>query len=121
MVHHRQRLPLCLEAGDAQDALDVCDRYPDDALVATLFDRALALFMLGRHADAETALRTAMRLRPKVMPMLLASAPKPPRTEGDYLRVGGKEEAWLYREGHLALWEKSGALAWARGLRSRRP
>ena len=111
---------LCLEAGDAQGALDVCDRYPEDAMVSTMFNRALALFMLGRQADAETALRAAMSLRPKVMPMLMATDPKPPRSDGAFLRVGGKEEAWIYREDHLALWEKSGALAWARGLRSRR-
>jgi hypothetical protein len=111
---------LCLEAGDAQGALDVCDRFPDDAMVSTMFDRALALFVLGRVHEAEVDLRTAAQLRPKVMPMLKASDPRRPRSEGGFLRVGGNEEAWLYRETHHALWEKSGALAWARAIEPRK-
>jgi tetratricopeptide (TPR) repeat protein len=107
---------LLLERGDAQGALEICDRYPDDAMVGTLFNRPLALFVLGRHVEAEHALREAMAVRPSLLSMLLAAAPKAPRTEGPFVRVGGKEEAWLYREAHRMLWENSGALAWARGV-----
>jgi hypothetical protein len=28
--------------------------------------------------------------------------------------MGGKEEAWEYREAHRALWERDGALDWLR-------
>jgi len=107
---------LCLQDGDAREALAVCDRYPDDALGPTPFNRALALFMLGRNDEAGQALRAAMARNPKVLPMLLASKPKPVRSKGAFIEVGGKEEAWLYREAYLPLWENSGALAWARGL-----
>jgi hypothetical protein len=47
--------------------------------------------------------------------MVPTGDPKPPRSEGEFLRFGGKEEAWLYRVGFLASWEKCGALALARG------
>jgi hypothetical protein len=53
---------------------------------------------------------------PKLLPMLLAPKPKPVRSKGAFIEVGGKEEAWLYREAYLPLWEKSGALAWAREI-----
>jgi tetratricopeptide (TPR) repeat protein len=109
---------LCLERGEAQGALDVCDRYPDDAMLGMLFNRPLALFLLARHSEAESALREAMTLRPHVAPMLLAANPKPPRSDGRFVRVGGKREAWLYRTAHHTLWERSGALTWARGVRA---
>jgi tetratricopeptide (TPR) repeat protein len=107
---------LCLERGDARGALDICARFPDDALVGTLFNRPLALFLLARHVEAESALREAMALRPHVLPMLFAANPKAPRSDGPFLRVAGKEEAWLYRDAHRSLWDNSGALTWARGV-----
>ncbi|MEO6566978.1 MAG: SEC-C metal-binding domain-containing protein [Casimicrobiaceae bacterium] len=115
---------LMLERGDAQGALDVCDRYPDDRLVGLQFGRALALFLLQRQVEAQAALRIAKVNAPLVLPMLLAANPKPVRTVGPYLRMGGKEEAWNHRRAFHALWEASGALEWARGAagqRGRRP
>ena len=113
---------LCLQDGDAQDALDVCDRYPDDALGPTQYNRALALFMLGRRDDAGRALREAVARYPAMLTTLVAAKPKPVRSKGAFITVGGKEEAWLYREAYLPLWQKSGALAWARTVgRQRKP
>ncbi|MBK9116565.1 MAG: SEC-C domain-containing protein [Betaproteobacteria bacterium] len=107
---------LYLERGDAGTALEVCERYPDDGLVGTLFDRPLALFLLARHAEAGAALRDAHAARPNVLPLLVADSPKEPRSDGPYLEIGGQEEAWRYRRDHRALWEGSGALPWARGI-----
>ena len=107
---------LCLERGDPAGALAVCERYPDDALTGILFNRPLALFMLGRHADAESALRAAMASHPKVLPMLIDAGAKPPRLRGSFVVSGSREEAWLYREALRSLWESSGALTWARGV-----
>jgi tetratricopeptide (TPR) repeat protein len=113
---------LCLQDGDAQAALDVCDRYPDDALGPTAFNRALALFMLGRLDEAGHSLCEAMARNPKMLTMLLAAAPRPVRSKGAFVQVGGKEEAWLYRDAYLPVWEKSGALKWAREVaRQRKP
>ena len=114
---------LLLDRGDALAALDVCDRYPDDAIVGTRFGRPLALFVLGRHVEAADALRAAHAGRPNVLPMLFADDPKAPRSDDRWIEVGGKEEAWLYRCAHRALWERAGALPWARGIvaESRRP
>ena len=111
---------LCLERGDAQGALDVCDRYPDDGLAGLQFSRPLAMFVLARHVEAEAALRNAMASCPLVLPMLLAANPKPVRVDGPYVQMGSKVEAWHHRRAYHALWEASGALTWARGVAARK-
>lgn len=113
-------LHACLDAGDTGAALDLCERFPDDGLVELLFSRALALFMAGRVSEAEAALRAATKARPKVLPALLAASPKRLRRDQPFLAIGGPEEAWGYRENALPLWERSGALAWAREVAAAR-
>ena len=108
---------LCFEAGDAQGAFDVCARFPDDALAATQLDRVLALYLLDRRDEAADALRSASAHSPKALPLLFADAPKPARQDGPFVRLGGREEAYEYRESRRTLWEKSGALDWARSIR----
>ena len=45
--------------------------------------------------------------------MLLARDPKPPKTDNSFgVTVGGKDEAWQYRERHYALWQSGGSLDW---------
>jgi hypothetical protein len=44
--------------------------------------------------------------------MLLAKNPKQPRMSDQGLTLGGKEEAWLYRDAHHKLWQQDGALEW---------
>lgn len=111
---------LYLERGNAEAALGVCDRYPDDAMAATLFDRALALRILGRVEEAATALRLAAGRCPHVLSMLFAANPRRPRIDPRWVSVGGKDEAWLYREAMLPAWKASGALEWARGVAPKR-
>jgi hypothetical protein len=78
--------------------------------------------MLGRHDDARRALHEARARNPKVLTMLMAKGPKPVRSKGPFITVGGKAEAWLYRVAYFPLWETSGALAWAREIgRAREP
>lgn len=112
---------LALRRGDGQAAIEVCDRFPDDGLVDTVFNRVLALFMLGRRDEAESALRRAAAEHPRIVPMLTAPAPKRPRDDGPYVTYGSAQEAWIYREACLTLWEEAGALDWARdAVRSRK-
>lgn len=107
---------LYVKHGDAEATLAVCDRYPDDVMAATLFDRALALHMLGRVDEATAALRLAAERCPHVLPTLFAANPKRPRIDPRWVSVGGRDEAWLYREAMLPAWGASGALEWARGV-----
>lgn len=101
-----------LARGWPEKALVLTDRYPDDFCGPTL-NRILALVRLGRRGDALTALRDAARHHRAAIEMLLAAAPKQPRSDAGYgIAVGSKEEAWEYRTAHRALWEQDGALDW---------
>lgn len=106
---------LYLQRGDAQAALDVCERYPDD-MASMQHNRALALYRLDRLKEATEALRAAKREYPEVLRMLLAAKPKQPRLSPHGISVGGKDEAWFYRQGHYEVWQARGALDWARSV-----
>ena len=55
---------LCLNR--PSDVLAVCDQYPGDGLEQVIYGRALALFQLGRRAEAEEALNDAIEFLPRV-------------------------------------------------------
>jgi tetratricopeptide (TPR) repeat protein len=102
-----------LQNARIEDALALSDRYPDD-FGNMRYDRALALFAAGRRGEALTALRDAAEDSPKLLAWLLKTNPKPPRQGQWGIRVGGDEEAWLYRQNTLRLWERLGAMDWLR-------
>lgn len=105
------RLYLLLD--QPEKVVDLAARYPKD--FATLsYNHALALFRLGRLAQAHDALRDARGAYPEVLRMLLAKNPRKPRITPGFVTVGGKDEAWLYLSLHGELWRKGGALDWAR-------
>ncbi len=104
-----------LETGRADDALALTARYPDD-FAAMRYNRALALFAAGRRGEALLALRDAAQSYPKPLAWLLKSDPKPPKRKGPGILVGGDDEAWLYRSQTLPLWQRLGALDWARDV-----
>jgi tetratricopeptide (TPR) repeat protein len=101
-----------LELGRYDDALAFADLYPDD-FAAMQYTRALALFALNRIDDATLALKNAIAQYPKLLTWLLKPRPKPPRSDGFGIAVGGDEEAWIYRRDHLSLWQDLGAMEWA--------
>jgi tetratricopeptide (TPR) repeat protein len=102
-----------IEAGDPGRALALADRYPGDLCTVTL-NRILALHRLGRLDEAVEALRAAGERHKVAIDMLLAEKPAKPRASGYGIAIGGKDEAWLYREAHRSLWEMGGALEWLR-------
>lgn len=105
LVGHREPL----------EALAAADRYPDD-FAFTEYGRVLALYAAGRLDEAAQAFAKAVARSPKVWKTLAAKAPRRPRMEPGLYVVGGEDEAWIYRENHLALWQSTGALAWAANL-----
>jgi tetratricopeptide (TPR) repeat protein len=107
---------LYVAAGRYDDAIALGQRYPDDFAELTL-THVLALYCAGRADEAAAALRAAARKHSRAVKMLLAERARQPRERGAFgIRVGGDEEAWLYRQEHRALWEERGALAWATAL-----
>ena len=107
-------------ARQAAEAIALAARYPDD-FAFTEFGRVLALFADGQLAEAESALNNARLKSPKIWKTLNAANPKPPRAQGPGFQVGGNDEAWAYRERYLDLWQVSGALRWAAGLKPAQP
>jgi tetratricopeptide (TPR) repeat protein len=95
------------------DALALVERYPDD-LAAMRYGRALALHALDKPGASLGALREAVQAFPRTLDWLLKATAKPPRPGRHGIEVGGDEEAWLYREEWLPLWQRLGALDWAR-------
>lgn len=51
--------------------------------------------------------------------MLLAGKPKQPKLQEGVVRLGGKNEAWYYRQDYLDIWQSSGGLEWLRQQHSR--
>ena len=105
LVNHR------LRAGHDEGALEVALEHEDGALVDLTYGKALALWRLGRQAEAAEALRAAVADSPRVRRALLAPAMEQPECGAYGVEVGGEEEAWLYREEMRKAWlEAPGAI-----------
>ena len=109
-----------LDGGHYEDALALQRRYPEDFLVEVCFGGVLSLFALDRREEATRMLVAASRNKPKVVPMLLSASPRKPKLNPSGVKVGGSDEAWLYRERARALWQRLGALEWLRENADRR-
>lgn len=102
-----------LRAGQHEKVLALCARYPGDMMPGIAFGQVLALFKLGRKGEALTALVEANEYLPEVVPMLIKDNPRQPKAESFGMIVGGKEQAWHYRQDALAVWQGD-ALDWLR-------
>lgn len=100
-----------LEIGANERVLDLLARYPDGETALTM-NAILAARRCGRAGEALSMLSDAAKRCSEAVTMLLAENPKPPKSSGDWITLGGKDEAWLYRQECRALWERDGALAW---------
>jgi tetratricopeptide (TPR) repeat protein len=94
--------------------LQVCAAYPDDGTPEVAYGRALALFQLGRNHEAITALREAVRRRPRVAAELLKTRHRRPQSSiPGYITMGGADEAYEYWQHNGRFWgETEGALPW---------
>lgn len=112
-------IALLLERGDYAEAVTLGERYPDD-LPEMQYQSALAEHLAGHGALANAKLGLAIARHPRIARMLLAPKPtKRPRGDAYGVVVGGAEEAWLFRQEHLALWTRTGGLDWLRTVVSR--
>lgn len=113
-----------LRAGQYEKTLVLCERYPGDMMADIAFGQVLALFKLGRKGEALKALVETSEYLPEVVPMLLKDNPRQPKSESFGMRIGGKDQAWQYRQDALALWQGD-ALDWLRAaassLRKKKP
>lgn len=110
------RMPLSrryLETDRFEDVLALVERYPDD-LPEMQYNHALALFALKRTEEAGEQLQKVADDYPKILQALLKSRMRRPEIDPFGIRLGGDDEAWLYREEYRSIWQRLGALKWAR-------
>ena len=109
---HAQALPhaqRCLEGQRRTLA-------PDHPIIAGTWNlNGDILLALGRLDDARNALHACQAGSPLIWKTLSAPAPRKPKIRPGVYTVGGRDEAWIYRQAYLGYWQHAGALAWATG------
>ena len=105
LLHHY------LRQGRFNDAIKLAEHYPRD-MAAVQYGHVLALLMAGREGEAVATLVQAKSDFPEVYTMLSSSKPRRPVLQEGMVTVGGKDEAWFYREDYLDIWQGSGGLEW---------
>lgn len=117
--NHGFRAPFVnqlLAVGRDADALACAERYPKDMFAETRYGEVLALHRLGRLEDAESRLREATAHLPLVLKYLTRSHIRRPKLDEQHLKIGGQDQAWLYREEMRTVWAQTAALDWLRGF-----
>ena len=74
-------------------------------MVEIIFGRVLALYRLGQQDEALTALEQASKMLPKVLRYLTHKRVRKPKLETHGVMIGGDDQAWLYREQMLEIWQ----------------
>ena len=102
-----------LRRNDNIGALRLAENYPADFHPDIAYGRALALFRLGRVDEANAAVQDAVGDLPKVPRYLLAKRVRKPKIDSVGVRMGGDDQAWLYRQEMRDTWQATpGALDW---------
>ena len=95
------------------DALALLDKYPDDAMGAVCMNRVLALFLLDRQEEAASSLReNGILLREMRKGITQNCYAKPRDADESSVILGGRDEAWFYRQEMLPTWKDVGAIEW---------
>lgn len=100
-----------LRMGKVREANKLAALYPDD-MPAMRYGSILARYLNGQHDDALSLLKQTHADYPQIPNMLLSAKPRRPKLNPGYRTLGGKDEAWYYREENLDIWQQSGALQW---------
>ena len=102
-----------LRHNDDLGASRLARQYPADLNPDIAYGNALALFRLGRTGDADIAIQDAVMDLPKIPRYLLAKRVRKPKLDSVGVRMGGDDQAWLYRQEMRDVWQATpGALDW---------
>ena len=95
------------------EALACAERFPNDMFAETRYGAVLALYRLGRLEEAEACLGKALDRLPLVPKYLLRDHVAKPTFGKQGMTIGGKEQAWRYRDEMRDVWMRTdGVLAW---------
>ena len=98
---------------DDLGASRLAEKYPADLNPDIAYGHALALFRQGRTGDADIAIQDAVIDLPKIPRYLLAKRVRKPKLDSVGVRMGGDDQAWLYRQEMRKVWEATpGAFDW---------
>lgn len=116
--NHGTRCPLVdrlLAVGRDAEALACAEGYPRGMFAETRYGAVLALYRLRRLEEADARLGQALADLPLVARYLVASRVSRPKSGSHGMAIGGKEQAWCYRDAMRAVWTSTdGALDWLR-------
>jgi len=102
-----------LRQGRYGEAAAICVQYPHDMMPETRYGHVLALYRLGDLEAAARQLEHARRDLPEVVGYLTRSRPAKPKLHAEGVRIGGRDQAWIYREEMRDCWaEADGCLQW---------
>ncbi len=104
-------LEAYLRRAEYEKALALAAKYPNDGMPDLVFGRVLALCGLKQRDKAAQALADARENSPLIIKYLTAKNPRKPKFSGFGISVGGKDEAWIYRDKYLDLWELTDAIS----------
>jgi hypothetical protein len=101
-----------LHTGDNVAALSLASRFPDDIFPELPYGRVLAFVRMGRDREASEAAQQAVDAFPEVRRYLMRERAKQPKLSPFGITLGGKDQAWLYREDMRDAWlEEPSAMA----------
>ena len=107
LVTHR------LRSGEDAAALELIQRYPDDASVELRYGEVLARLKQGDAAAAHASLLLAHQCNAHVPGLLTRADVTPQRSPDGWIVWGSPEEAWTYRMQARDVWAAvPGALEW---------
>ena len=109
-----------LREGRNQQAAAICANYPQDMMAETRYGHVLALYRLGDLAGAALRLSSATDHLPLVKDYLLRKRAAKPKLNRHSISIGGKDQAWIYREEMRDCWvATAGCLEWLQKQSSR--
>ena len=99
-----------------EEVLAICDRYEGDSMEQVLYGRVLALFQLGRRAEAEDALSFAADNLPLIAKELAKTRHRKPKDfDYDYIALWSPAQAYHYWLEEGKLWRRTpGAIDFVR-------
>ena len=95
---------IYLRTGQNEAAVALASRFEDDMFAELSYGRVLALVRMGRRDAASEAARRAVNILPEVRRYLMRERARQPRIDPYRIALGGKEQAWIYRDEMRDVW-----------------